>query len=227
VRLKEQTLLSITATNQRNQFWRQAKPLGARALTAEAPLLARQLLGCVIVTDINKVFTAGIITEVEAYLGSSDPASHAYKGQTERNKAMFSVGGTCYVYLSYGIHYCVNVVSGKAGDGQAVLIRAVKPLYNISAMAERRGIKLIEGQRLPRHLSDGPGKLCQALGINVTHCGERFTGPILKIVNAGIKVPSDTIKVTERIGISKGQDLPLRFVASSELEMSLDLIQPR
>lgn len=219
--------ISISPTEAGDLFWRKTKPLPLSTLTAPAPALARKLLGKVIVTDIDNQVTAGIITEVEAYLGDADPASHAYRGLTKRNKAMFEVGGTCYVYLSYGTHYCFNVVSGKSGHGQAVLIRAFQPIYNLTTMAKRRGIKLRKGKYPPKNLSDGPGKASQALGINLSHYGEDFRGQTLKIVNLGIVIPPASIKVTGRIGISRGEDLPLRFLAaeSDEWVPSLNLVQ--
>ena len=219
MKLSLKTEISTKPTKEGDQFWRKSKPVSLSIVTASAPILARKLLGKVIVTDVGQQVTAGIITEVEAYLGDSDPASHAYRGLTKRNKAMFDVGGTCYVYLSYGMHYCVNVVSGKSGHGEAVLIRAFQPIYNVTTMAKRRGINLSPDQRPPKNLSNGPGKVSQALGINLNHYGVDFRGPILKIVDLGIAIPPRSIEVTGRIGISKGQELPLRFVVSDSFQI--------
>lgn len=144
---------------------------------------------------------SGRIIETEAYAGD-DPASHSFRGQTARNATMFGPAGRLYVYLSYGIHCCANVVTGGVGDGQAVLLRAIEPIEGIETMRLRRG-------REP--LADGPGKLCQALGIALADDGVDLSGAgRIRIVDDGAAVPCAPI-VGPRIGISKGVDRPWRF----------------
>ena len=144
---------------------------------------------------------AGRIIETEAYM-SDDPASHSFRGPTPRNAVMFGPAGHLYVYRSYGIHWCSNVVSGADGDGQAVLIRAVDPVEGADEMLRRRG-------RLP--LADGPGKLCQAFSLDGEDDGADLVGggPI-SIVDDGRPLPAKPI-AGPRIGITKAVDTPWRF----------------
>ena len=164
-------------------------------------MVAPDLLGKVLVVDRDGVRTSGRITETEAYT-ADDPASHSFPGRTSRNAVMFGPPGYLYVYLSYGIHRCANVVTGADGDGQAVLIRALEPLDGADTMALRRG-------RTP--LADGPGKLCGALGIELVDNGARLfgRGPI-GILDDGVPPPA-TPRVGPRVGISRAVDVPWRF----------------
>ncbi len=143
----------------------------------------------------------GRIVETEAYL-SDDPASHSFRGPTPRNAVMFGPPGRLYVYRSYGIHWCANIVTGADGDGQAVLLRALEPVAGVDEMLRRRG-------RLP--LADGPGKLCQAFGIVGDDNGVDLccAGPI-RILDDGTPRPVDPI-VGPRIGLTKAVDTPWRF----------------
>ncbi len=141
--------------------------------------------------------------ETEAYT-EDDPASHSFRGRTPRNRFMFKRGGLAYVYLIYGVHNCFNVTSGIQGSGEAVLIRATEPLEGIELMrANRRMVK-------PTDLCSGPGKLCQAFGIDRRHNG-------ISLVNGEIQVLSRVdgskpdVSVTKRIGITSGADLRRRF----------------
>ena len=166
--------------------------------------LAEKLLGCELVHESPDGITSGIIVETEAYL-EDDPASHAFNGPTPRNLAMFAAGGTVYIYRSYGIHLCLNISTGAAGVGAAVLIRALQPHYGIPAMAARRGL-------LPtqlRELASGPGKLAQALGLTLAMSGNPLANGFIQVY-AG--EPLACI-ATRRIGISKNQEALLRFVA--------------
>ncbi len=131
----------------------------------DADVVAPELLNKVLSVAIGESTVAGRIVETEAYL-PDDPASHTFNGPTERNRVMFGPAGHLYVYLSYGIHRCANVVTGDVGSGQAVLIRAVRPVAGIALMRARR-------DRPDRELCDGPGKLCQALGIDLVDDGIR------------------------------------------------------
>lgn len=174
--------------------------------------MARRLLGKVLVVRAEDGAAAGEIVEVEAYLGEADPASHAYRGLRPRNRSMFASGGTCYVYLSYGVNHCMNVVTGPAGIGQAVLLRALTPVVGVARMEERRGGA--------KGIANGPGKLTQALGIGLEFDGRDFFGDDLKIVDPGRRLPRGAIATSPRIGISKAADLPLRFYLWSSPDIS-------
>lgn len=167
-----------------------------------APVVARALLGKVLLTDHDGVRTSGRIVETEAYT-ADDPASHSFGGRTARNSVMFGPAGRLYVYLSYGIHHCANVVTGDDGDGQAVLLRAVEPIAGVEAMLERRG---------RRPLADGPGKLCQALGIDLTANGLDVTAAAapIRIADDGTPPPDDPL-VGPRIGITRAVEVPWRW----------------
>ena len=142
------------------------------------------------------------LTEVEAYGGASDPASHAYRGPTKRNASMFLEAGALYVYRSYGIHWCANAVIGSEGEGEAVLLRAGLPVKGRSTMEDRRG-------RIDR-LVDGPGKLCEAMGIDGSHDGTSLVnGPIRLLPPAG--EIEDHVTAGPRVGISRARDRLWRF----------------
>ena len=160
------------------------------------------LLGWRLQSGEGSATTELVLSEVEAYGGASDPASHAYRGPTKRNASMFQEAGTLYVYRSYGIHWCANVVVGSEGAGGAVLIRAGRPTKGRAIMEARRGRS--------DHLVDGPGKLCQAMGIDGSHDGTSLVdGPIRLLPPAG-KVGGQVL-TTPRIGISKATDRLWRF----------------
>ena len=163
------------------------------------------LLGKLLVVDGDDGRVSGRIIETEAYT-ADDPASHSFNGPTKRNELMFGPAGHLYVYLSYGIHCCANVVTGAPGDGQAVLIRAIEPVGGIDAMRERRP------GRPDRQLADGPGKLCAAFGIDLAMNGLDLADPAapIRVFDDGTRPPSDPI-VGPRVGISKGLDRPWRF----------------
>lgn len=177
--------------------------LGA-LLTGDVVNVARGLLGCRLVTDVDGKTTEIIIDEVEAYGGSDDPASHAYRGRTKRNDSMFRRSGTLYVYRSYGVHWCANVVTGPAGEPSAVLLRGGVPVAGFKMMEHRRG--------RTDHLTDGPGKLCSALGITGEHDGTSVIDGPVRLIRA---VPPAAAMTEEgrRVGITKATDRPWRFVA--------------
>ncbi len=171
-------------------------------------LVARDLLGKVLVCRKKGVEMQVRLEEVEAYLGDEDPASHAYRKVTPRNAAMYERGGACYVYLSYGMYFCMNVVAGPQGVGHAVLLRAGEPLKGLPQMRRNRGL---EPDSDPRLICSGPGKLAQALGIDLSDYGRRYDEPSFKIVDTGVNHSHDQILAGPRIGISKAKDFPFRL----------------
>jgi DNA-3-methyladenine glycosylase len=142
----------------------------------------------------------GVIVETEAY-DSQEAASHSFRGATPRNQTMFGAVGRAYVYRSYGLHWCLNVVAGER-PGAAVLIRAIEPLEGLAAMRRRRGVDD------PRRLCAGPGCLCQALGIDGEHDGLPLDAPPFRLETDR---PAPEVLVGPRIGITKARDLPWRF----------------
>lgn len=158
----------------------------------------------------GKTLFAGRIVEVEAYLGKGDPASHAYRGMTPRNEVMYGEGGHMYVYFTYGMHYCCNVVTGKRGKAGAVLIRAAEPVAGLRAMARRRFPG--EGRkRDPRELCSGPGKLCQAFGIGRAENGTDLCGGTIWLARKRGEYPPRGVRRSARIGISSGREHLWRF----------------
>ena len=149
----------------------------------------------------------GRITEVEAYGGTDDAASHAARGQTSRNTVMFGPAGVLYVYFTYGMHHCANVVTGPVGDAQAVLLRGVEPLEGLDEMRSRR-----PKARSDRDLANGPGKLCAAFDIDLRHSGLDLTKADIGIYDDG-RAPA-SIVVTPRVGISKAVDLRWRWITT-------------
>jgi DNA-3-methyladenine glycosylase len=176
----------------------------------DAVTVARELLGKILVNGD----TAGIIVETEAYPGGDDLASHSAAGITDRTRVIFGPPGHAYVYLSYGIHTCMNIVAEAEGTAGCVLIRALEPVAGVEAMRGRRqGARRSPTQ--PRDLASGPGKLTQALGITLGHYGADLTrGEFVVKEPAGEK--RFHIDVTPRIGITKCADRPLRFVIRTE-----------
>ena len=149
---------------------------------------------------------AGRIVEVEAYR-SDDPASHSFRGRTARNATMFGPAGHLYVYFTYGMHFCANVVRATDGDAQAVLLRAVAPLRGLEIMRPRRG------GRPDRHLTDGPGKLCQAFGIDRQHDGARPVHRPRRHDRRRRHATAGGAAITPRIGIRVATDQPWRWLA--------------
>ncbi|MCX8018977.1 MAG: DNA-3-methyladenine glycosylase [Chitinophagaceae bacterium] len=173
-------------------------------------LIARQLLGKLLITRFGEGLTSGRIVETEAYAGTGDRASHAYGGRrTERNEAMYAPGGTAYVYLCYGIHHLFNVVTHKKDVPHAILIRALEPAEGLEIMRKRTGKSTSDFT-----LTRGPGNLTRAMGITVSMNGYRLTGNELYIADDGFSYPDADIQVSPRIGVDyAGEDalLPYRF----------------
>jgi len=172
--------------------------------------VAKGLLGCLLVHQEEAKTTMGWIVEVEAYL-RGDPAAHSFRGRTKRNSVMFGPPGHAYLYLIYGLHTCINVVTQPEGTGEAVLIRALEPAIGIELMEERRGTDD------PLALASGPGKLTQALGITMDLNGTSLSGDRLQVLSP-ITLPgrrpegaAGEIVQTTRVGITKAADRPLRF----------------
>jgi DNA-3-methyladenine glycosylase len=178
-------------------------------LAAHSSVVAPLLLGKVLRVDLGDGdVRSGRITEVEAYGGADDPASHSFRGPTPRNEPMFRRAGTVYVYFTYGMHWCANIVTGPVGDPQAVLLRAVEPLEGMDAIRAAR-----PRARRDRDLANGPAKLCQALGIGVWANGVELGGalpPSLTLLDDGTPPPAAPL-IGPRIGISVAQDTPWRF----------------
>lgn len=167
--------------------------------------LARRLLGATLSTYRGGEKTSGRIVEVEAYCGPRDAAAHSFHGRTARTEVMFWGGGYCYVYFIYGAHYCVNVVTGRKGAGEAVLIRALEPLEGLDIMQRRRGNVGVNV------LANGPGKLCKALGIDRTMYGEHYLRSKLIRLEPADAIPARCIGRSQRIGISAATDKLWRF----------------
>ncbi len=176
--------------------------------------VARQLLGMYLVRKQRNKLLVGRIVEVEAYLGEQDPASHAYKGMTERNEVMFWQGGHLYVYFIYGMHYCCNVVTERKGVGHAILLRAAEPVAGIDTMARNRGVRLNSDRDLER-LCSGPARLCQAFDIGRKENGTDLCGSKIWIAASTVVTPAHRIGRSSRVGIARAVDHPWRFFIRS------------
>lgn len=167
--------------------------------------VARDLLGKLLVREIEGKRLVGKIVEVEAYRGRDDPASHAYRGRTKRNEVMFGKPGLAYIYLAYGVNWCLNITAEPEGEPAAVLIRAVEPLEGVEEMTVNRGVNSI------KDLTSGPGRLTKAFRINGSLNGWDVTkGELLYVTHPG-KEENFEIGVSARIGIRVGLDKPWRF----------------
>ena len=178
-----------------------------------AECVAPDLLGARLESTVGGLRATGVIVEVEAYTGRDDPASHAAAriGRTRRNASMFGAPGTAYVYWSYGIHWCLNVVTGPIGDPCAILLRAVDPIEGIGIMAERRGREW--------DLASGPGRLGQAFAVTDVLDAHDFASPPLKLL-PGWPRPARAIDVSPRIGVSQARNWPLRFSVRGNASVS-------
>lgn len=186
------------------------KKLGSHFYKRELLTVAKDLLGKIFVKSDGKNFLSGKIVEVEAYHGDFDEAAHSYKGLTKRTQIMFERGGYLYVYFTYGVHHCCNIVTGKKGQGTAVLIRGIEPLTGIRKMTRNRfGGKKIREEEI-FNLTSGPGKICQAFRIDRSHSGIDLTGDNIYILDSE-KIKPNEIGISRRIGISKSVELPWRF----------------
>jgi DNA-3-methyladenine glycosylase len=172
--------------------------------------VAKELLGCLLVHRLGRTTLVGRIVEVEAYLGLRDPASHAYRGKTRRNEVMFREGGHLYVYFTYGMHYCANVVTEQEGTGHAVLLRALEPVRGLREMSRRRSAS--SSNIREANLTNGPARLCQAMGITGKDNGTDLLGNAIFVASDPERDPHQRIVRTTRIGISSGTEHPWRYL---------------
>jgi DNA-3-methyladenine glycosylase len=191
-----------------------ARPLPRSFYARSSRVVARALLGRTLVRDTPQGPLAGVIVEVEAYGGGRDPASHAWRGETPRNRVMFGPAGHAYIYMSYGLHYCLNVVTGRRGHASAVLIRALAPVAGERIMARRRGVT--DTHRLMR----GPGCVGQALGLTRAEDGADLTrGPIWIVDRPPVR-DGRAIRSSRRIGITRAAERPWRFFLADHPSVS-------
>jgi DNA-3-methyladenine glycosylase len=194
-------------------------PLPKKFFAPSATVVARRLLGHYLVRRVKGGFAGGMIVEAEAYL-ANDPACHGFKRETPRNRSMYGPPGRAYVYFIYGNHHCFNAVCGLVGVPEAVLIRAIEPVFGIEWMRGRR-----DGIELPR-LTNGPGKLCAALEIGRELDGVDLCRPDAAVFIAGnpkvarVRRTLGPVQVTPRIGLSLAAELPLRFLLPGSASVS-------
>ena len=177
--------------------------IGVEFLAQDAIAAARKLIGYrIYAKEADGSLTGGMITETEAYT-ADDAASHSFKGETPRNAMMFGPAGRIYVYFTYGIHWCMNIVTGEVGSGQAVLIRSILPDKNLELIRTRRKVKN------DAELTNGPAKICQALGITGADNGEKLGENRFVLYPP---VGDFTVRPTKRIGIKKDTHRLWRFI---------------
>jgi DNA-3-methyladenine glycosylase len=195
-----------------------AATLPVRFFARPAEVVAAELIGTVMVSRIGGAVTAGRIVETEAYLGVFDPASHGFAGRrTVHNASIFGAPGLWYVYRSYGMHWCANLVAAAEGEAAAVLVRALEPVDGLEVMRERRGA-------VPdRQLCSGPGKLCRALGITRDLDGLMMRGSDVVVVRGARPA---RVAATRRIGITRAEEWPLRFVEAGSRWLSRSWREP-
>jgi DNA-3-methyladenine glycosylase len=197
---------------------RRAALLPVSFFDRSAESVAAELLGAIVVSRTGGVRTAGRIVETEAYLGTDDPASHAFRDRkTPRNAALFGPPSLWYVYFSYGVHWCTNLVCERAGKGSAVLLRALEPLEGLEVMRHRRR------GAADRALCAGPGRLSQALGIDRTLDGTPMRGSKVEVHSAPAPVE---MRAGPRVGITKATDWPLRFWIADTRWVSRGPVRP-
>ena len=184
---------------------RAGSALPAKFYDRDTEQVARDLLGAVLRHTSANGVTSGRIVETEAYLGEHDLACHAAAGHTARTKWLYGAPGTAYVYFIYGVHWCFNAVTRGIGLPSAVLVRALEPLGGVELMRERRGVAH------DRDLTNGPGKLCEAMAITGALNGTALRASALEILR-GEPLPESDVQVTPRIGITKSADWPLRWL---------------
>ena len=176
-------------------------------LTGDAVLLAPRLLGAMLVSDSAQGRVGVRITEVEAYRGADDPASHAFRGLTRRNAAMFNEPGHLYTYFVYGMHWCANVVTGPAGHPSAVLLRAGEVVQGLELASARR-----RPDTPPAHLARGPAGLASVLGLGAEQNGLDLAAPGSDVrIHCGTPLPAELIATGPRVGVTVGTEQQWRF----------------
>ncbi len=180
--------------------------------TRDVLTVARELLGKIFVFNDKRIYKeiSAKIVEVEAYDGKIDEAAHTFIGKTERNKVMFEEGGYLYVYFTYGVHYCANIVTGIKDHGTAILLRAMEPIDGLEIFAKNRFKKFLVNEKEEINLLNGPGKICQAFKINKDQYGIDLTKDEIYLLDSQ-RIDDSEIIATKRIGIKKSKDLPWRF----------------
>ncbi len=182
-------------------------------------LIAKEILGKIVITTINGIITSGRIVETEAYAARADKASHAYGGRrTNRNEPMYAEAGTKYVYICYGMHTMLNVVTNNIDVPDAILIRALHPLVGVDEMLQRTGKRTLDNT-----LTKGPGNLAKAMGITKAHNGLSFKNNSISIFSDGFVLPHSQIINSPRIGVAgAGEDalLPYRFYVKGDTFVS-------
>lgn len=172
--------------------------------------VAKELLGKIFVRKISDKILSGKIVEVEAYDGSIDESAHSFIGKTKRNEVMFKGGGFLYVYFTYGMHYCANIVTGNENDGCAVLIRSIEPIGGVELMAINRFNKKNLSSKEKFNLTNGPAKICQAFKITKKDNGKYLLDDDIFILDSPT-IDEKDIFITKRIGIKKSVDLLWRY----------------
>ncbi|MEX0914071.1 MAG: DNA-3-methyladenine glycosylase [Demequina sp.] len=192
------------------------------ALARPAHEVTSALLGAHLTHDGAEGTVTVEVTEVEAYAGTDDPASHAYRGRTERNRVMFGQAGHLYVYFSYGMHWCANIVTGSSGQSSALLLRAGRVINGLDAARHRRGPRTSD-----RDLARGPACLAQALGIDAALKGADVLGGSPLTLTSGRAVSRQQISTGPRVGVRLAADVPWRFWITDEPTVSAYKRHPR
>lgn len=181
------------------------RPLGRSFYARRSVVVARAVLGRVLVRDSPQGRVAGVIVETEAYRGADDAASHGCRGRTARNAAMFGPPGHAYVYFTYGVHHCLNLVTERTGAAAAVLVRALEPIAGLDLMRRRRRVEARE------RLARGPGNVARALGLTRVHDGLDLVAGPLWLSRRCARRGGRRIACGARVGIRAGLELPWRF----------------
>ncbi len=195
------------------------KKLTRNFYKADVLEVAENLLGKIFVYKTKGKTLKAKIVEVEAYNGKIDEAAHTFNGKTERNKIMFNEGGFLYVYFTYGIHFCANVVTGKKNEGTAILLRGMEPLEGVKYFSKKRFPQKRLNEINKKDLLNGPAKICQAFNITKKQNGIDLTGNKIYLLDAP-KIPNSKMIKTTRIGIKKSVDLPWRFYIKDNIYVS-------
>ncbi len=204
---------SLLGSRPRSQF-HHGRALPRSFYERDTEIVAREMLGTVLECDTDEGRASGIIVETEAYLGEHDLACHAAAGRTARTEALYGPPGTSYVYFIYGMYWCFNAVTRAEDFPSAVLVRALEPLDGVALMHKRR-----PRIKSDADLTNGPGKLCTALGITGS-MSERTLQRKPIIVREGEPISDDRVEVTTRIGITKSADWPLRWIVKGNRYVS-------